>query len=522
MSRFILYTYENVEEFNLFYKHLENEGKSIHNFIFQDTQLLLENEPEVTIDISALVKYLKSNPVDEYPANLNFKPLDDTSKVIISSKLADLAMEIFCTIFKDVKPLFDDISSKNRDSQDPENNLIPFRRRVLYTYENGFQLDNIIDFAAKNEINFANFSKLNEKHYSKLKSNDEKKGIVDITTVTDLVIDKPEMIYGVEQTLDSFSHFHVIIRNDLVDEALRLYMLLFDSKKPISELLEGLSLNSDGLDDLSEEKVIRVIDLNHVELSDFHKKLSSRLFGHNDFKEELKQGIDNFVLLNRINEKKVFSIFLLGNSGLGKTEVARIIKDTLNEDTPIVKINLGNYSSKDVLNSLIGSPRGYQGMEEGELSVKINKSKAGIILCDEFEKATYQISNFFLELLEDGVFTDSMSREFNLDGYIIVFTSNINETLFNENIPPELQSRLDIVSEFIPLTKEEKIEYLNYQIQIFLENLESNDDLPKFSEFDINYFRDMDLDSTDNLRDIRRNIRERMLNRLKENLKNLD
>src|SRR5690606_14013833 len=104
------------------------------------------------------------------------------------------------------------------------------------------------------------------------------------------------------------------------------------------------------------------------------------------------------------------------------------------------------------------------------------------ILCDEFEKATLPVYNFFLELLEDGVFTDSQSVEYDLDGYIIIFTSNIkNEYQYYEIIPKELQSRFDLVCDFIVLTKEEKITYVEYQIETFLKTLEDKRDLPKFS-----------------------------------------
>ena len=76
-----------------------------------------------------------------------------------------------------------------------------------------------------------------------------------------------------------------------------------------------------------------------------YDNLSFQLKGHIEFKRRFKESLENFLILNSIGEEKIFSIFLLGNSGLGKTEVARIIKRTLNEETSLVKINFGNYSS---------------------------------------------------------------------------------------------------------------------------------------------------------------------------------
>ena len=123
-------------------------------------------------------------------------------------------------------------------------------------------------------------------------------------------------------------------------------------------------------------------------------------------------------------------------------------------------------TSQDALNSLIGSPAGYVGCEHGELSDKIKKSKVGVLLCDEFEKTTRPVFSYFLELLEEGKFTDSMTREYDLDGYIIIFTSNLpNETEYKKVIPPELQTRFDLVCEFEEPTAVEKKDFLDLLLE---------------------------------------------------------
>ena len=156
----------------------------------------------------------------------------------------------------------------------------------------------------------------------------------------------------------------------------------------------------------------------------------------------------------------------MGNPGLGKTEVGRIIKNELNPNAGIIKINFGNYSSKDSLNSLIGSLAGYIGCEGGELGKKIKENPVGVIICDEFEKADAEIKNFFLELLEDGKFTDSMSREYDLNGYIVVFTSNIrDENQFYNKMSLEFESRLSMICEFTSLSNAEKEKYITFQIE---------------------------------------------------------
>ena len=212
-------------------------------------------------------------------------------------------------------------------------------------------------------------------------------------------------------------------------------------------------------------------------------------------------------------------MFLFGESGIGKTEVARLLGNGLLSDSYLAKINFQNYSSQDALNSLIGSPAGYIGCEQGELSDKVNKSKVGIILCDEFEKATRPVMTFFLELLEEGKFTDSMAREYDLDGYIIVFTANIrSQAEYQKAIPPELQTRFDLVCEFEEPTHEEKTKFLDLLLQKaelkFAEQFQKADlaEAGKSNLYDFNY---PDIHA---LRDIKRIFNQRLMDyfRLKD------
>ena len=146
-------------------------------------------------------------------------------------------------------------------------------------------------------------------------------------------------------------------------------------------------------------------------------------------------------------------------SGVGKTETARVLSDLLAPGQPLPKINFGNYSSKDSLNSLIGSPRGYIGSEEGELSLKIEASESGVILIDEFEKANPAVWNFFLDLLESGHFTDPQGAMHDLDGYTIVFTSNAPKEEVRGKFPPELLSRFGLKARFAPPAIRRRIQH---------------------------------------------------------------
>lgn len=185
--------------------------------------------------------------------------------------------------------------------------------------------------------------------------------------------------------------------------------------------------------------------------------INDRLKGHDDFKKDFKFNLEKYMFLNKLGERKIFSIFLTGESGIGKTEFAKMLSNIMYPSESLIKINFGNYSNEGVLNSLIGSPLGYIGSEDGgELINKMKISNSKIILIDEFEKATPSVFHFFYELLEDGKFTDRHGIEHSMDGYIIIFTSNMSKKRYIENVPNPLKSRFDMVCCFIDLPLEEK------------------------------------------------------------------
>lgn len=185
--------------------------------------------------------------------------------------------------------------------------------------------------------------------------------------------------------------------------------------------------------------------------------INNKLKGHDDFKRDFKFNLQKYMFLNKLGERKIFSIFLTGESGIGKTEFAKMLSEAMYPSEILIKINFGNYSNEGVLNSLIGSPLGYVGSEEGgELINKMKISNSKIILIDEFEKATPSVFHFFYELLEDGKFTDRHGIAHSMNGYIIIFTSNMSRKRYINHVPDPLKSRFDMVYEFLDLPMEEK------------------------------------------------------------------
>lgn len=436
----------------------------MYPFIFVETEELLENEPNSFIDISALIHLLRVIKNDSYPAYLNLRKMTEDTKIILEESLAEDAMIFFPYLFSSYESFY-----KNKETlktfEEPE--IIPlYTRQPVYTYNNSIDLSKIIEYTNEHNIPIATFSCASDSLKSEIEkfSQSSELTLLDLTSVAYAIDNNKNLIYSVELFLNQFRNIKIISLTSQIDNLLKYFPLYLAGQEPLRNLLpdlEGLSLAEEQTKDIK-----KLTKLSIPEIDEFFEKFNHNLVGHEHFKNRLKYNIKNFILLNKAKEQKVLSVFLFGVSGTGKTEVARLIASGLLQDSYLPKINFQNYSSQDALNSLIGSPAGYIGCEHGELSDKVKKSKVGIVLCDEFEKTTRSVFSFFLELLEEGKFTDSMAREYNLDGYIIVFTSNLqNESEYKKVIPPELQTRFDLVCEFEEPTYSEKTQFLDLLLE---------------------------------------------------------
>ena len=222
---------------------------------------------------------------------------------------------------------------------------------------------------------------------------------------------------------------------------------------------------------IEKDPIQNIVDVNQSDFDNILDYLNQNLFGNELFKKRLKEELTKYRLFNRIGQQPIFSVLICGASGIGKTEVARLLHQKLAPEEPMIKINFGNYSAQDALNSLIGSPRGYIGSNKGELPDKLMRSRSKVILIDAFEKASKPVYTFFLQLLEEGKFTDSLGREYDLDKYIIVFTSNMPKEKIGEFLPPELRSRFNYKCAFWPLSTKEKEQYVAFKSERYLEKI---------------------------------------------------
>ncbi|SDB33022.1 ATP-dependent Clp protease ATP-binding subunit ClpC [Flavobacteriaceae bacterium MAR_2010_188] len=125
--------------------------------------------------------------------------------------------------------------------------------------------------------------------------------------------------------------------------------------------------------------------------------------------------------------KPIGSFIFLGQTGVGKTQLAKILaKELFDSEDALVRIDMSEYMEKFAVSRLIGAPPGYVGYEEGgQLTEKIRRKPYAVILLDEIEKAHPDVFNMMLQVLDDGYLTDSLGRKIDFRNTIIIMTSNI-------------------------------------------------------------------------------------------------
>ena len=125
--------------------------------------------------------------------------------------------------------------------------------------------------------------------------------------------------------------------------------------------------------------------------------------------------------------RPIGSFIFLGPTGVGKTELTKALAAIMfGDDNAMIRLDMSEYMEKHSVSKLIGSPPGYVGFEEGgQLTEKIRRHPYSVVLFDEIEKAHPDVFNIMLQVLEDGILTDSQGRRVDFKNTIIIMTSNV-------------------------------------------------------------------------------------------------
>ena len=184
--------------------------------------------------------------------------------------------------------------------------------------------------------------------------------------------------------------------------------------------------------------------------------------------------------------KPIASFLFLGPTGVGKTELSKVIANTIfNSNNSIIRLDMSEYMEKHSVSKIIGAPPGYLGFESGgQLTEAVMKNPYSLILLDEIEKAHKDILDILLQVLDDGIITDSQGRTVSFKNSIIVLTSNLGGNSINDlSIRNENQNEIKNIID-LELKQFFKPEFLNRLDEIVIFNNLSKKELEKIAQIE--------------------------------------
>ena len=239
------------------------------------------------------------------------------------------------------------------------------------------------------------------------------------------------------------------------------------------------------------------------------------------------------------------SFIFLGPTGVGKTELCKSLAEAMfGSEDAIIKLDMSEYMEKHTVSKLIGSPPGYVGFEEGgQLTEKIRRKPYSVVLFDEIEKAHPDVFNMLLQILEDGVLTDSKGRKVSFKNAIIIMTSNVGASKITNNqsalgfgdntdenlnieelvmedlkktFKPEFLNRIDEIIVFNRLEKDDIKEIAKRMLKTLTKRLAEMDIKLSFTDEAISAIADAGFDNVYGARPLRRAIQQKIEDPLSE------
>lgn len=244
-------------------------------------------------------------------------------------------------------------------------------------------------------------------------------------------------------------------------------------------------------------------------------------------------------------KRPIGSFIFLGPTGVGKTELCKTLAEAMfGDEEAIIKLDMSEYMEKHTVSKLIGSPPGYVGFDEGgQLTEKIRRKPYSVVLFDEIEKAHPDVFNMLLQILEDGVLTDSQGRKVSFKNAVIIMTSNVGASKITDNklalgfggnsdtstnieelvmaelkktFKPEFLNRIDEIIVFNQLEKDDIEEIARRMLGGLKKQLKELDIDVTFTDNAISHIADAGFDKVYGARPLRRAIQTKIEDRLSE------
>ncbi len=250
--------------------------------------------------------------------------------------------------------------------------------------------------------------------------------------------------------------------------------------------------------------------------------------------------------------KPIGSFIFLGQTGVGKTQLAKILaKELFDSQDALIRIDMSEYMEKFAISRLVGAPPGYVGYEEGgQLTEKVRRKPYSVILLDEVEKAHPDVFNMLLQVLDDGFLTDSLGRKIDFRNTIIIMTSNIGarqlkdfgqgvgfgtaakkaqedthqktviESALKKAFAPEFLNRIDDVIVFNPLEREHIHKIIEIELDKLFDRIKDIGYELKLSDKAKDYIADKGFDKQYGARPLKRAIQKYIEDVLAEEIVN--
>lgn len=257
--------------------------------------------------------------------------------------------------------------------------------------------------------------------------------------ITNIIV--PKQVQELEKKLEEIrEHKNDVVKSQKYEEAARLR----DDEKRIEKELEVAQAEWEEQSKLHKETVTednvaevvsmmtgipvnRIAEAESKRLKDLPKLIKGKVIGQDEAVAKVVKAIQRNRVGLKDPNKPIGSFIFLGQTGVGKTQLAKILATELfDSQDALVRIDMSEYMEKFAISRLIGAPPGYVGYEEGgQLTEKIRRKPYAVVLLDEIEKAHPDVFNMLLQILDDGYITDSLGRKIDFRHTIIIMTSNI-------------------------------------------------------------------------------------------------
>ncbi len=309
----------------------------------------------------------------------------------------------------------------------------------------------------------------------------------------------------------------------------------------VVSLISGIPLKK--IDNTNDNKSVKF---------DLENKLKEKIIGQNDAIDVVVNAIQRNQTGLKDPNKPIGSFIFLGQTGVGKTQLAKILGEELfNSKDSIVRLDMSEYMEKFSVSRLIGAPPGYVGYDEGgQLSEKIRRKPYSILLLDEVEKAHPDVFNMMLQVLDDGFLTDSVGRKVDFKNTVIIMTSNVGtrklkdfgtgvgfDTEFRKKeknklsteilkkslgkkFSPEFLNRIDEIVVFNELEKKEIQSIVKIEINKFIKRLDEIDYKIKIDSKAINFIAQKGYDKEFGARPVKRAIQKYIENEIAKRIVN--